>query len=31
VVADVGFHDQAPFTKHVTRHVGTTLASYRAG
>jgi AraC-like DNA-binding protein len=29
VAADVGFHDQAHFTKHFKRHVGTTPASYR--
>lgn len=30
VAADVGFHDQAHFTKHFKRHVGTTPARYRA-
>ena len=30
VAADVGFHDQAHFTKHFKRHVGTTPGSYRA-
>ena len=29
VAADVGFHDQAHFTKHFKRHVGTTPARYR--
>jgi len=29
VAADVGFHDQAHFTKHFKRHVGATPASYR--
>jgi AraC-like DNA-binding protein len=28
VAADVGFHDQAHFTKHFKRHVGTTPARY---
>ena len=28
VAADVGFHDQAHFTKHFKRHVGTTPGSY---
>jgi AraC-like DNA-binding protein len=28
VAADVGFHDQAHFTKHFKRHVGTTPAAY---
>jgi AraC-like DNA-binding protein len=31
VAADVGFHDQAHFTKHFKRHVGTTPARYSAG
>jgi len=31
VAAHVGFHDQAHFTKHVKRHVGTTPSSYRGG
>jgi AraC-like DNA-binding protein len=31
VAADVGFHDQAHFTRHFKRHVGTTPASYRGG
>jgi AraC-like DNA-binding protein len=31
VAADVGFHDQAHFTKHFKRHVGTTPGSYRGG
>ncbi len=30
VAADVGFHDQAHFTKHFKRHVGTTPGTYRA-
>ena len=30
VAADIGFHDQAHFTKHFKRHVGTTPARYRA-
>jgi AraC-like DNA-binding protein len=30
VAADVGFHDQAHFTKHFKRHLGTTPARYRA-
>jgi AraC-like DNA-binding protein len=30
VAADVGFHDQAHFTKHFKRHVGTTPARFRA-
>jgi AraC-like DNA-binding protein len=29
VAADVGFHDQAHFTKHFKRHVGTTPGGYR--
>ena len=29
VAADVGFHDQAHFTKHFKRYVGTTPGSYR--
>ena len=28
VAADVGFHDQAHFTKHFKRHVGTTPARF---
>jgi AraC-like DNA-binding protein len=31
VAADVGFHDQAHFTRHFKRHVGTTPGNYRAG
>jgi AraC-like DNA-binding protein len=31
VAADVGFHDQAHFTKHFKRHVGTTPGGYRGG
>jgi AraC-like DNA-binding protein len=31
VAADVGFHDQAHFTKHFKRHVGTTPGSCRGG
>jgi AraC-like DNA-binding protein len=31
VAADVGFHDQAHFTRHFKRHVGTTPGSYRGG
>jgi AraC-like DNA-binding protein len=31
VAADVGFHDQAHFTKHFKRHIGTTPGSYRGG
>jgi AraC-like DNA-binding protein len=31
VAADVGFHDQAHFTKIFNRHVGTTTGSYRGG
>ena len=30
VAADVGFHDQAHFTKHFKRHLGTTPARYRS-
>jgi AraC-like DNA-binding protein len=30
VAADVGFHDQAHFTRHFKRHVGTTPGTYRA-
>jgi len=30
VAADVGFHDQAHFTKHFKRHLGTTPGRYRA-
>ena len=31
VAADVGFHDQAHFTKHFRRHVGTTPARFQTG
>jgi AraC-like DNA-binding protein len=31
VAADVGFYDQAHFTRHFKRHVGTTPARYRTG
>jgi len=31
VCADVGFHDQAHFTRHFKRHLGTTPGSYRGG
>jgi AraC-like DNA-binding protein len=31
IAADVGFHDQAHFTRHFRRHVGTTPGSYRGG
>jgi AraC-like DNA-binding protein len=31
VAADVGFHDQAHFSKHFKRHLGTTPGSFRRG
>jgi AraC-like DNA-binding protein len=31
VATDAGFHDQAHFTRHFKRHVGTTPGSYRGG